>query len=86
MRGSSPKNATKTLKKAKIQDFQLQGLKNQGFFEKPQTKEIIKNIKKENTINDICKIVGCSNKTIIKTKRLCEKHNLLLNNIQKQTI
>ena len=57
-----------------------------GFLEKPQTKEIIKNIKKVNTINDICKIVGCSNKTIIKTKRLCEKHNLLLKNIQKQTI
>ena len=57
-----------------------------GFLEKPQTKEIIKNIKKGNTINDICKIVGCSNKTIIKTKRLCEKHNLLLKNIQKQTI
>jgi hypothetical protein len=84
MRGSSPKNATKTLKRAKIQDFQLQGLKNQGFLEKPQTKEIIKNIKKGN--NDICKIVGCSNKTIIKTKRLCEKHNVLLNNTQKQTI
>ena len=57
-----------------------------GFLEKPQTKEIIKIIKKGNTINDICKIVGCSNKTIIKTKRLCEKHNLLLKNIQKQTI
>lgn len=57
-----------------------------GFLEKPQTKEIIKNIKKGNTINDICKIVGCSNKTIIKTKRLCEKHNLLLKNTQKQTI
>ncbi len=47
------------------------------FLEKPQTKEIIKNLKKGLTIKDICKIVDCSNKTIIKTKRLCIKHNLL---------
>ena len=47
------------------------------FLEKPQTKEIIKNLKKSLTIKDICKIVDCSNKTIIKTKRLCIKHNLL---------
>ena len=40
------------------------------FLEKPQTKEIIKNLKKGLTIKDICKIVDCSNKTIIKTKRL----------------
>jgi DNA invertase Pin-like site-specific DNA recombinase len=46
------------------------------FLEKPQTKEIIKNLKKGLTIKDICKIVDCSNKTIIKTKRLCTKHNL----------
>jgi DNA invertase Pin-like site-specific DNA recombinase len=47
------------------------------FLEKPQTKEIIKNLKKSLTIKDICKIVDCSNKTIIKTKKLCIKHNLL---------
>ena len=47
------------------------------FLEKPQTKEIIKNLKKGLTIKDICKIVDCSNKTIIKTKKLCIKHNLL---------
>ena len=47
------------------------------FLEKLQTKEIIKNLKKSLTIKDICKIVDCSNKTIIKTKRLCIKHNLL---------
>ena len=40
------------------------------FLEKPQTKEIIKNLKKGLTIKDICKIVDCSNKTIIKTKKL----------------
>jgi DNA invertase Pin-like site-specific DNA recombinase len=47
------------------------------FLEKPQTKEIIKNLKKGLTIKDICKIVDCSNKTIIKTKRLGIKHQLL---------
>jgi DNA invertase Pin-like site-specific DNA recombinase len=48
------------------------------FLEKPQTKEIIKNLKKGLTIKDICKIVDCSNKTIIKTKRLGIKHQLLI--------
>ena len=47
------------------------------FLEKPQTKEIIKNLKKGLTIKDICKIVDCSNKTIIKTKRVGIKHQLL---------
>jgi DNA invertase Pin-like site-specific DNA recombinase len=47
------------------------------FLEKPQTKEIIKNLKKGLTIKDICKIVDCSNKTIIKTKRIGIKHHLL---------
>jgi DNA invertase Pin-like site-specific DNA recombinase len=48
------------------------------FLDKPQTKEIIKNLKKGLTIKDICKIVDCSNKTIIKTKRLGIKHQLLI--------
>ena len=43
------------------------------FLEKPQTKEIIKNLKKGLTIKDICKIVDCSNKTIIKTKKLLQR-------------
>lgn len=47
------------------------------FLEKPHTKEIIKNLKKGLTIKDICKIVDCSNKTIIKTKKLGIKHQLL---------
>ena len=47
------------------------------FLEKPQTREIIKNLKKGLTIKDICKIVDCSNKTIIKTKRIGIKHHLL---------
>jgi DNA invertase Pin-like site-specific DNA recombinase len=42
------------------------------FLEKPQTKEIIKNLKKGLTIKDICKIVDCSNKTIIKTKKILQ--------------
>ena len=48
------------------------------FLDKPQTKEIIKNLKKGLTIKDICKIVDCSNKTINKTKRLGIKHQLLI--------
>lgn len=47
------------------------------FLDKPQTKEILKNLRKGLTIKDICKIVDCSNKTIIKTKRLGIKHQLL---------
>ena len=45
------------------------------FLEKPQTKEIIKNLKKGLIIKDICKIVDCSNKTIIKTKKIMKKSN-----------
>lgn len=47
------------------------------FLEKPQSKEIIKNLKKGHTIKDICKILDCSNKTIIKTKKISKKYNLL---------
>jgi hypothetical protein len=47
------------------------------FLEKPQSKEIIKNLKKGHTIKDICKILDCSNKTIIKTKKIGKKYNLL---------
>jgi DNA invertase Pin-like site-specific DNA recombinase len=47
------------------------------FLEKPQSKEIIKNLKKGHTIKDICKILDCSNKTIIKTKKIGKKYNLI---------
>jgi len=47
------------------------------FLEKPQTKEIIKFLKKNLTIREISKIVGCSNKTIVKTKQVSKKHNLI---------
>ena len=40
------------------------------FLEKDQTKMIIKNLKKGLTIREIGKICDCSNKTIIKTKKL----------------
>ena len=45
------------------------------FLLKPQTKEIIKNLKKGLTIREISKVVECSNKTILKTKRIFEIHN-----------
>jgi len=47
------------------------------FLKKPQTKEIIKNLKKGLTIKDICKIVDCSNKTILKTKKLINNKSLI---------
>ncbi len=47
------------------------------FLEKSQTKEVIKNLKKGLTIREISKIVDCSFNTIIKTKRLGIKHQLL---------
>jgi hypothetical protein len=43
------------------------------FLEKPQTKEVIKYLKKGFSISDITKIVNCSNKTIIKTKKNINK-------------
>jgi DNA invertase Pin-like site-specific DNA recombinase len=49
------------------------------FLKKEQTQKIIKSLKKGLTIREICKVVDCSNKTIIKTKKLSVKHGLLLN-------
>ena len=49
------------------------------FLKKEQTQKIIKSLKKGLTIREICKVVGCSNKTIIKTKRLSIKHGILSN-------
>jgi hypothetical protein len=40
------------------------------YHKKSQTNEILKNLKQGFTINDINKIVDCSNKSIIKTKKL----------------
>jgi DNA invertase Pin-like site-specific DNA recombinase len=47
------------------------------FLDKPQTKEIIKKLRKGLTIQEICEIVKCSNKTVIKTKKLSAKYNLI---------
>jgi len=47
------------------------------FLNKDLTQKIIKNLKKGLTIRDVSKIVDCSNKTIIKTKKLSIKHGLL---------
>lgn len=43
------------------------------FLQKPKISEIIKYLNKELTILEISKIVGCSNKTIIKTKKILNK-------------
>ena len=43
------------------------------FLNKELTQKIIKNLNKGLTIRDIGKIVGCSNKTIIKTKKMISK-------------
>ena len=43
------------------------------FLNKEQTKEIIKNLKKGFTIREICKIVDCSNKTVVKTKKILKE-------------
>ncbi len=47
------------------------------FLEKKLTKDIIKKLKRGLTIKEICNDVNCSNKTIIKTKKLGVKHNLI---------
>jgi DNA invertase Pin-like site-specific DNA recombinase len=48
------------------------------FLQKPKIVEIIKYLKKGFTIREISKIIGCSNKTIIKTKKVLEKHTQTL--------
>lgn len=47
------------------------------FLKKEQSQQIIKSLKKGHTIREICKIVGCSNKSVIKTKQIGVKHKLL---------
>ena len=50
------------------------------FLQKEKTQRIIKSLKKGLTIREICKVVDCSNKTIIKTKRISIKHGILSDN------
>ena len=47
------------------------------FLKKEQTQKIIKSLKKGLTVREICKVVDCSNKTVLKTKRLSVKHGIL---------
>lgn len=49
------------------------------FLKKEQTQKIIKSLKKGLTVREICKVVDCSNKTVLKTKRLSVKHGILSN-------
>ena len=49
---------------------------DKDFLTKELTQKIIKNLNKGLTIRDISKIVGCSNKTIIKTKKLMSKSSV----------
>ncbi len=48
------------------------------FLKKENIQQIIKNLKKGFTIREICKIADCSNKTVIKAKKVAIKHGLLL--------
>jgi len=47
------------------------------FLKKENVQQIIKNLKKGFTIREICKIVDCSNKTVIKAKKIAIKHGIL---------
>jgi DNA invertase Pin-like site-specific DNA recombinase len=47
------------------------------FLRKEQTLKILKSLKKGLTIREICKIADCSNKTVIKTKKISVKHGVL---------
>jgi len=47
------------------------------FLEKDKSREILKYLKKNRTIREICKITSASNKTVIKTRRLAEKYGML---------
>ena len=47
------------------------------FLNKEKSQEILKYLKKNRTIREICKITSASNKTVIKTKRLASKNGLL---------
>lgn len=56
------------------------------FLQKEQTKNILKSLKKGLTIRDVCKVVDCSPKTVIKTKKLSQKHGLLKINTKEMVL
>ena len=47
------------------------------FLKKEPTQRILKSLKKGYTIREVCKFAGCSNKTVIKTKKIAIKHGLI---------
>jgi hypothetical protein len=47
------------------------------FLNKEKSQRILKFLNKKRTIREICNNTNCSNKTVIKVKRLAIKHNLL---------
>jgi len=47
------------------------------FLDKDKSREILKYLKKNRTIREICKITSASNKTVIKARRLAEKYGIL---------
>lgn len=47
------------------------------FIEKANNQEIIKYLRKERTIREICKILEVSNKTVVKVRRIASKYGML---------
>ncbi|TVQ85126.1 MAG: recombinase family protein [Bacteroidetes bacterium] len=47
------------------------------FLDKEKTQDIIKYLNKNRTVREICKILGTSNKTVLKAKRIGEKYGLI---------
>jgi len=48
------------------------------FLQKEKNQEILKYLKKDRTIREISKILDCSNKTVIKVKRVAGKYGILI--------
>lgn len=47
------------------------------FIEKPKNQEIIKYLRKDRTIREICKILEVSNKTVVKVRKIASKYGML---------
>ena len=47
------------------------------FLKKDNIQQIIKNLKKGFTVREICKIVDCSNKTVIKTRKIAIRQGII---------
>ena len=44
------------------------------FLKKEQVQQITKALRKRMSIRNICKVVGCSNQTVLKTKKILLRH------------